>query len=101
MTETTWPLCPSTAGHRELTLVGNCRQSLGDIAGDGLPDEPGGGASCGAQHDVRGSELLAVPLGTRVGSGWSRLRPGFVGSATGSWLSGLATSGLLRSVIKL
>ena len=64
--------------------VGDSRQSLGDIAGDGLPDEPGGGASCGAQHDVRGSELLAEGLGTRDGSGWSRLRPGFVGSATGS-----------------
>merc|ERR1719350_2453074 len=44
--------------HGELALVGNGGQSLGDIAGDGLPDEPGGGASCGAQHDVRGSELL-------------------------------------------
>merc|ERR1719397_1632580 len=76
----------NSGGHRELTLVGDSRQSLGDIAGDGLPDEPGGGASCGAQHDVRGSELLAESLGTRDGSGWSRLRPGFVGFATGSWL---------------
>merc|ERR1719341_2092753 len=74
----------NSGGHGELTLVGDSRQSLGDIAGDGLPDEPGGGASCGAQHDVRGSELLAESLGTRDGSGWSRLRPGFVGSATGS-----------------
>merc|ERR1719270_2339941 len=41
--------------HGELALVGNGGQSLGDVAGDGLPDEPGGGASCGAQHDVRGS----------------------------------------------
>merc|ERR1719474_1855641 len=56
--------------HGELALVGNGGQSLGDIAGDGLPDEPGGGASCGAQHDVRGSELLAHGLGTaRVGLG--------------------------------
>merc|ERR1711884_334056 len=39
--------------HGELALVGNGGQSLGDVAGDGLPDEPGGGASCGAQHDVR------------------------------------------------
>merc|ERR1711997_1153412 len=46
----------NSGGHRELALVGDCRQSLGDIAGDGLPDEPGGGASCGAQHDVRGSD---------------------------------------------
>merc|ERR1719458_1586186 len=74
----------NSGGHRELALVGDSRQSLGDIAGDGLPDEPGGGARCGAQHDVRGSELLAEGLGTRDGSGWSRLRPGFVGSATGS-----------------
>ena len=44
---------------RKTLTVGNGGQSLGDIAGDGLPDEPGGGASCGAQHDVRGSELLA------------------------------------------
>ena len=43
--------------------VGDRRQSLGDIDGDGLPDAPGGGASCGAQHDVCGSELLADPLG--------------------------------------
>ena len=44
---------------RKTLTVGNGGQSLGDVAGDGLPDEPGGGASCGAQHDVRGSELLA------------------------------------------
>ena len=72
--------------------VGDSRQSLGDIAGDGLPDEPGGGASCGAQHDVRGSELLADTLGTGRGSGWTRLWPGFEGSPTGSWLLTLATS---------
>merc|ERR1719361_3381732 len=59
----------NSGSYRELALVGNSRQSLGDIAGDGLPDEPGGGASCGAQHDVRGSELLGKPLGTAVGSG--------------------------------
>ena len=55
---------------RKTLTVGNGGQSLGDIAGDGLPDEPGGGASCGAQHDVRGSELLAHGLGTaRLGLG--------------------------------
>ena len=44
--------------------VGDSRQSLGDIDGDRLPDQaPGDGASCGAQHDVCGSELLADPLG--------------------------------------
>ena len=43
--------------------VGDSRQSLGDIDGDGLPDAPGGGASCDAQHDLCGSELLADPLG--------------------------------------
>merc|ERR1712061_370362 len=48
--------------HGELALVGNGGQSLGDVAGDGLPDEPGGGASCGAQHDVRGSPMLGKPL---------------------------------------
>ena len=74
--------------------VGDCRQSLGDIAGDGLPDEPGGGASCGAQHDVRGSELLGKPLGTAVGSGGSRLWTGLVGCWTGSWISTLPTSRL-------
>ena len=44
---------------KKTLTVGNGGQSLGDVAGDGLPDEPGGGASCGAQHDVCGSELLA------------------------------------------
>merc|ERR1711910_247385 len=52
----------NSGGHRELALVGDSRQSLGDIAGDGLPDEPGGGASCGAQHDVRGSPHVLCPM---------------------------------------
>merc|ERR1740123_2985867 len=30
----------NSRSHRELALVCDCRQSLGDIAGDGLPDEP-------------------------------------------------------------
>ena len=79
---------------RKTLTVGNGGQSLGDIAGDGLPDEPGGGASCGAQHDVRGSELLGKPLGTAVGSGGSRLWTGLVGCRTGSWISTLPTSRL-------
>merc|ERR1711944_239975 len=56
----------NSGSHGELALVGDSRQSLGDIAGDGLPDEPGGGASCSAQHDVRGSPMLADTLGTRL-----------------------------------
>ena len=56
--------------NNELTVS---EQSLENIVGDGLTDAPKGSASCGAQHDVRGSELLADLLGTRLGSGWSRL----------------------------
>ena len=64
-------------------------QSLENIAGDGLTDAPKGSASCGAQHDVRGSELLAIFLALDWGLGG-------VGcdQETGSWHTTLATSGL-------
>ena len=64
-----WPDREGRKGGRTLT-VGDSRQGLGDIAGEGLPDEAGGCATCGAQHAA--DEWRSAGLAGTEGRGLER-----------------------------